>query len=255
MALKAPPETQALLLELQAFDTKLAQLDHRAKSLPELATLAGLTTQADALRLTLAEQQGLAENIQLELSRVESDVTVVEARIARDSERLQGSSSVKDVAALEQELTALRKRLDDLEEIELAVMERLEDQQGVVAATTSSLADVRAQIADIETTKDAALAAISAERSTAVEGRSADRVHSARGSPRPVRETARTLRHGSVPAARGRVAGIRGEACWKTSCKSFGRQRPTTFSSARPATRFWCALTSPVCDGSRELSR
>lgn len=173
MALKAPPETQALLLELQAFDTKLAQLDHRAKSLPELATLAGLTTQADALRLTLAEQQGLAENIQLELSRVESDVTVVEARIARDSERLQGSSSVKDVAALEQELTALRKRLDDLEEIELAVMERLEDQQGVVAAATSSLADVRAQIADIETTKDAALAAISAERSTAVEGRSA----------------------------------------------------------------------------------
>ncbi len=171
MALKAPPETQALLLHLQSYDTKLAQLDHKSKSLPELATLAGLSTQADALRRTLAEQQGLAENVQLELSRVESDVTVVEARIARDSERLQGSSSVKDVAALEQELAALRKRLDDLEEIELAVMERLEEQQGAVDATSSELATVRAQIAQVESTRDAALAEITAERTVTAASR------------------------------------------------------------------------------------
>ena len=122
MALKASPDDQALLLDLQALDTKLAQLDHRARSLPELATLAALATEGDALRVARLEQQGLLENVQLELSRLESDVQVVETRIARDSERLQASSSVKDVAALEQELSALRKRLDDLEEIELSVM-------------------------------------------------------------------------------------------------------------------------------------
>ena len=171
MALKASPDDQALLLDLQALDTKLAQLDHRARSLPELATLAALTTEGDALRVARLEQQGLLENVQLELSRLESDVQVVETRIARDSERLQASSSVKDVAALEQELSALRKRLDDLEEIELSVMEKLEEHQGRVDETSGRLAELLDQVAAIEATRDAALASIGAERTTAAAGR------------------------------------------------------------------------------------
>ncbi|HOY83558.1 MAG TPA: hypothetical protein PLB92_15605 [Rhodoglobus sp.] len=171
MALKASPDDQALLLDLQALDTKLAQLDHRARSLPELATLAALATEGDALRVARLEQQGLLENVQLELSRLESDVQVVETRIARDSERLQASSSVKDVAALEQELSALRKRLDDLEEIELSVMEKLEEHQSQVDETAGRLAELLEQVAAIEATRDAALASIGAERTTAASGR------------------------------------------------------------------------------------
>jgi len=171
MALKASPDDQALLLDLQALDTKLAQLDHRARSLPELAALAALATEGDALRITKLEQQGLLENVQLELSRLESDVQVVQTRIARDSERLQASSSVKDVAALEQELSALRKRLDDLEEIELSVMEKLEEHQGRVDETSGRLAELLDQVAAIEATRDAALASIGAERTTAAAGR------------------------------------------------------------------------------------
>lgn len=171
MALKASPDDQALLLDLQAADTRLAQLDHRAKGIPELAMLAELSKEADALRLALLEQTGATDDAKLELSRVDSDVKVVEARIARDSERLQASSSVKDVAALEQELAALRKRLGDLEEIELTVMERLEEQQAVVDATTAQLADVRARAAEVEAARDAALAAVNAERATAAAGR------------------------------------------------------------------------------------
>lgn len=171
MALKASPDDQALLLDLQALDTKLAQLDHRAKSLPELATLAGLATEADALRLTRLERQGFVENVQLELSRVESDVQVVEARISRDSERLQGSSSVKDVAALEQELSALRKRLDDLEEIELSVMEKLEEHQRELGETTAALEQLQARQREVEAARDAELAELQAERTTAAAGR------------------------------------------------------------------------------------
>ena len=113
MALTASPADQELLLDLQAFDTKLSQLDHRTKSVPELAVLADLAKQTEALRLALLEQTGAIDDTKLELSRIEADVSVVEARIARDSERLAGSSSVKDVAAIEQELAALRKRLGE----------------------------------------------------------------------------------------------------------------------------------------------
>jgi len=171
MALKATPDEQALLLDLQSFDTKLAQLDHRAKSIPEIAILVELGKRAESARITLLAQTGGAEDVALELSRVESDVAVVEARIARDSERLQGSSSVKDVAALEQELAALRKRLGDLEEIELSVMEKLEEQQGIADATAAELADVRASIAQVEATRDATLVDVTAERTTTAAGR------------------------------------------------------------------------------------
>lgn len=171
MALTASPEDQALLLDLQALDTRLAQLSHKAASLPELATLAGLTAEDEALRLTLLERQGAVEDIELELRRVESDVEVVEARIARDAERLATSSSVKDVAALEQELAALKNRLNDLEEIELVVMERLEEAQAALAETTSARATLRERIAEVEVARDAALAELTAERTTAAAGR------------------------------------------------------------------------------------
>lgn len=171
MALKASPDDQALLLDLQAFDTRLSQLDHRAKSLPELATLGQLAARRDALRLILNEQSGALEDVALELSRLESDVEVVDARIKRDKERLQGSSSVKDVAALEQELAALAKRLGDLEEIELTVMERVEEQQAAVDATRQQLHTLGAEIADVEAARDASLASVAAERTVAAAGR------------------------------------------------------------------------------------
>lgn len=171
MALKASPESQALLLDLQALDTKLSQLDHRAKTLPEHATLAGFAKDAEALRLTLGQHNGALEDVALELKRIESDVEVVETRIKRDSERLQSSSSVKDVAALEQELAALKKRLSDLEEIELTVMEKLEGQQTETDNTAAALAALRERSAEVEAERDAQLASIAAEREVAAAGR------------------------------------------------------------------------------------
>jgi predicted nucleic acid-binding Zn-ribbon protein len=172
MALKASPDEQAHLLELQAIDTKLQQLDHRAKTVPEIAVIAGLGSEADALRADRVSASGAVEDARLELARVESDVAVVEARIARDSERLQGSSSVKDVAGLESELAGLRTRQSDLEEIELTVMERLETLEATLQATDDALAGLNERIAAATADRDAALTAIASERAHAFADRS-----------------------------------------------------------------------------------
>jgi uncharacterized protein len=171
MALTAPPETQALLLDLQQLDTRLSQLDHRAKSLPELAELTQLAKQADEVRRTLNEQSGALDDVNAELKRTESDVEVVEARIKRDAERLQTSTSVKDVAGLEHEIAALQKRLNDLEEIELVVMERVEEHQGAVNQTRAELEALQSRIRDVEAARDAALATIAADREAAADDR------------------------------------------------------------------------------------
>ncbi|MBN9607184.1 MAG: hypothetical protein J0G30_11295 [Actinomycetales bacterium] len=156
MPLTAPPEAQALLLDLQALDSKLQQLAQRESALPEARDVTALEAERESLRATLAEQTGAWEDGQAELGRVESDVEVVEARIARDSERLQASSSTKDVAALEQELEALARRKSDLEDIELAVMESVEHRETELGATQTALAELEERIGQAVVARDTA---------------------------------------------------------------------------------------------------
>ncbi len=163
MPLKASPEDQAFLLDLQAIDTKLQQLAHRANTLPELAAIVSLKAEAEAARLTGITDSGALEDASTELKRVESDVEIVDARIKRDTERLDTTSSVKDVAGLEAELTSLRKRQSDLEDIQLAVMERI-DELELAATTSKSTHDNFVKLlAETESSRDASLATIRAE--------------------------------------------------------------------------------------------
>src|SRR5690606_19966161 len=171
MALKAAPEDQALLLELQDLDTRVQRLDNQLRNLPETAQLVELEREAMALRRTLAEQTGTLEDAQAELGRVESDVAVVEARMTRDRERLQGTSSVKDVQALEQELAALTRRRDELEEIELVVMERVEEHETSLAATRAAVADLERRLAATTAARDEAAGAVQRQRQDALTDR------------------------------------------------------------------------------------
>jgi predicted nucleic acid-binding Zn-ribbon protein len=164
MGLKAAPDDQALLLELQTLDTKLQQLARRTEKMPEREIVDRLISTRTELERIRAEQSGAAEDVRLELKRTEADVEVVDARIARDTERLNTSASVKDVAALEQELEALGRRKSDLEDIELAVMETLEQREAELSATEGELATLATAIADATAARDAALAEIEAER-------------------------------------------------------------------------------------------
>lgn len=171
MALKADPADQALLLELQDLDTRLQRLTHRASTLPEAVRVIELTGEAEALQRTLGEQRGTLEDAQAELRRVESDVAVVDARIARDGERLQGSASVKDIQGLEQELAALAKRKSDLEDIELAVMETVEQREADLTATRDTLAALTGTRDEAVAARDAAVASIAGERAQADDSR------------------------------------------------------------------------------------
>ena len=163
MALKASPQDQARLLDLQALDTKLQQLAHQAGAFPEHAQLSDLTGRAREIDAQLASVRGVLEDAQAELGRAESDVALVEARIARDNERVNATSSLKDVAGLEAELASLHKRQFDLEEIELEVMERiqtLEDEQNRTAAARDELAT---EIATVTERLNGVLGAVTSE--------------------------------------------------------------------------------------------
>jgi predicted nucleic acid-binding Zn-ribbon protein len=83
----------------------------------------------------------------------------------------------KDLERMQHELVSLERRISDLEDAEIEVMERLEEAQRDLDATTGELAATDQQLADATTARDAhaaeineRLAEVARDRSAAAEG-------------------------------------------------------------------------------------
>jgi predicted nucleic acid-binding Zn-ribbon protein len=170
---KASPDQQKELLRLQALDTRVQQLDHTKKALPQHVELARLAPSVEAVRQRHTAKTGELEDARTELSRAESDVQIVEARMTRDTVRLQQTSSVKDIQALEAEVEALKKRRGDLEDIELAVMERIEGIEAELAGITRERDELAGEVAELEAAKGQEQATIEKQRAAASADRAA----------------------------------------------------------------------------------
>ena len=173
MPVKASPEAQKQLLRVQALDTRLQQLAHVSANLPQRAQLTALSPQIDGARARHLDATGRLEDARAELKRAESDVAVVEARISRDTDRLQHTASVKDVTALESELAALAKRRSDLEDIELAVMEHIDALEDELAGIDAERDELGARAAALEEAIEVEQAVIDRDRVAAEADRAA----------------------------------------------------------------------------------
>lgn len=138
-ALKASPEEQARLLDLQAVDLTLAQIEHRRRTLPEITELTELARRLQALQNDLVAAQTEVGDITREQDKLEADIDQVRQRMSRDQQRLDTGavSSAKELESLQHEIESLGRRQRDLEDVELEVMERLEQTEGRVAGLST----------------------------------------------------------------------------------------------------------------------
>lgn len=172
--MKADPTQQQRLLELQALDTRLGQLDHQLDTLPEHAQLAELSTRAADLDAEVVRATTARSDVQRELSKAETDVQLVRDRAARNQQRLDaGVGSAKDMQALQHELESLARRQATLEDEELEVMERAELLDAEVARAESDREALAGQQAELTASRDAKSAALQSERSQVAAGREA----------------------------------------------------------------------------------
>ncbi|MFP5345633.1 MAG: zinc ribbon domain-containing protein [Actinomycetes bacterium] len=155
---------QVRLLDVQALDTRLAQIAHRRRTLPEHARLEQLRSRAGSLHDELVTAETAAQDLSREVAKAEQDVALVRQRAERDRARLDaGTGTAKDLQALQHELVSLSNRQSDLEDVELEVMERLEEAQAVVARVESERLDVESQITEVEAGLRSALEELDAE--------------------------------------------------------------------------------------------
>ena len=146
MTLRAPADKQALLLEIAECDLRLQRAQGQLSKLAATLGIPDLEATLEQRKQAAHDSLLELEAIRSELARAESDVAIVEARIEKDTERLTQTSSVKDAQGLEHELESLRQRRSDLEDIELAVMERIEQAEAELQAAESGLAEVEADL-------------------------------------------------------------------------------------------------------------
>jgi hypothetical protein len=139
----AEPADQLRLLDLQTLDSKLDQLAHRRRTLPQLAELQGLETRLGQLRDVHAVSAAADSDLAREQAKAEADVDQVRARSERDRTMLEsGSGSAKDLENIQHELESLARRQADLEDVVLEVMEKVESS----AARTAKLAADRTEV-------------------------------------------------------------------------------------------------------------
>lgn len=174
----APVADQLRLLEVQALDTRAAQLAHQRASHPAHAALAEIDARLMDLEAAVVTSRTAAGDLRRELTKAEGDVEQVRTRAERNQARLDSAAvSAKDAQALTSELEALARRQSDLEEIELDVMERLEAHEKALADVTDArdqtLAQREAAAAELErelAVVDEQAAAVATERAAKVDG-------------------------------------------------------------------------------------
>jgi predicted nucleic acid-binding Zn-ribbon protein len=163
---------QLRLLDLQAVDTALAQLAHRRRVLPELATLADREERASVLAGDVVEAQTRVDDVADQQRRLENEVDAVRARTTRDQERMQsGALPAKEIESLQHEVTTLARRQSNLEDDLLEVMEQREEADAAVTQLTEQRGAIDTERAELVASRDSAFAEID----SAVETHTGDR--------------------------------------------------------------------------------
>lgn len=162
--MRAESARQLRLLDLQAVDTRLGQIAHTRRTLPQLAELADLEAKARLLDDQLIRSRTELGDVQREVAKAEADVQLVRDRAARDRARLDaGTGTAKDLQALQHELASLERRQSALEDVELEVMERAEAAEHDVRELEAGRARLTERIDALVADRDAALARLDAE--------------------------------------------------------------------------------------------
>jgi predicted nucleic acid-binding Zn-ribbon protein len=169
---KADPDAQRRLLDLQALDTALSQLAHKRRNLPENAELERLGKEVTGLADERASAQVAVDDLDRDIERIERDVDQVRARADRDRVRLDaGTGPAKQLEALQHELETLARRQRELEDAELELMEKKEEAEAVLAEVDGRLTKARTEHGEVERRREELLAGITKDEEFRRSGR------------------------------------------------------------------------------------
>ncbi len=164
--LNAEPAVQRRLLDLQDLDLHLDQVAHKRASLPEHQALRELTAEKSVVDRELVNADIEVSDLQREQKKADSDVEQVRQRKARNQQRIDSGqvTSPRDLENLQHEIGSLDRRISDLEDAELEVMEKLEAAEAVQTDLRTRAEAFAGRQAELETSRDAVLKELDEQR-------------------------------------------------------------------------------------------
>ncbi|MGQ0831207.1 MAG: zinc ribbon domain-containing protein [Microthrixaceae bacterium] len=161
------------LLAVQEHDTHADQLTHRHKTLPARAELAGAMERLARLEQRAEEVETTRHELVRSQQRLEDEIASLTDK-AEQHDKLLYSGTIgnpRELQTLQDEIAALRRRVGQLEDQELELMEQIEPHEAELAALGADraaldeqAAALRAQIAEEELAIEAELGVVQAER-------------------------------------------------------------------------------------------
>lgn len=159
--MKVDAGVQRLLLDLADSDAEINRLEHRRKNLPEDTEIAEHDKAIDAARDDLVRAEISAEDLSREYRRIESEVTGMTNREAKDSKLLTaGGLAPKALSELQHELAGLGRRRAVLEDELLTLMEQQEAVEAERSRAAATISHLEEKVADARTRRDKSLATI-----------------------------------------------------------------------------------------------
>ena len=242
--IKADQSAQLRLLDVQAVDTALAQLTHRRRTLPEHAEIARLQAERAAVESDLVAADTAVSDLELEQDRAESDLEPVRERLVRNQQRIADGSvpDPKALASMVDEVEHLKKRIGDLEDAELEVMEQLETEAAGREKLRARAAELDETAGRLSAKRDAQLAELAAdmaERRAERDELTPTAAGAAAGPLREDRRQPRRRRRRRAAAAPLHRLPARGQR--RRPARLRRRRRPTRCCAARSAAASWSA--------------
>jgi uncharacterized protein len=166
----------AALLAVQEHDTRTDQLNHRIETLPVRSELAQLEHDVRSVDERLADAQRRRDELGRSQQRLEDEIASLTER-ANQAEKQLYSGAVtnpRELQALQDDVASIRRRIGQLEDDELEIMELVEPVDAERSQLTGERerldaegARLRAALEEAESQLAVQLAAVQAERETA----------------------------------------------------------------------------------------
>jgi uncharacterized protein len=161
------------LLSLQDHDTTADQLEHRLAHLPSRDELGQVMGELARLEATTAEVEGRRHDLGRGQQRLEDEISALTDKAGQHDKTLYSGTigNPRELQALQDEIGALKRRISQLEDQELELMEQIEPLDAELATAADRRveldqrgAGLRAQIAEEEVSIEAQLEQVRAER-------------------------------------------------------------------------------------------
>lgn len=144
----AEPAVQQRLLELADVDIELSRLEHRRRTMPEVAEVTEAEKTVQERKDNVVRCETSVGDMDRDIRRLERDIDGVRARVDRDKGLMAGGISAKQAADLQHELETLARRQETLEDEQLEIMEQREAAQTNLDVAAKELADAESALQD-----------------------------------------------------------------------------------------------------------